>query len=115
MNVKNISQHPNELIGELYEENNRLRKQLLITRQSLISANSRLDAAQRELSLRNFDISCMPPISVSPQIRQWMDEYGVPWEALYCQICRSWFSDLDSAFPYHLEGCRCKCDEEQDQ
>ncbi|CDG21042.1 protein of unknown function [Xenorhabdus poinarii G6] len=115
MDVKNISQHPNKLIGELREDNYRLRQQLLITRQTLSSTNHRLSLAQAELSLRNFDISCIPPIPISPQIREWMDWYGVPWETLYCQICRSWFSDLDSAFPYHLEGCRCKCNEEQER
>ncbi|NHB89579.1 hypothetical protein [Photorhabdus tasmaniensis] len=109
--AKQISEHQNKLIGELYEDNRWLRKQLLITRQSLASASSRFDAAQHELSLRNFDISCIPPIPISPQIRAWMSEYGMPWEGLFCPICRSWFFDLDSAFPHHLEGCRCKCGE----
>ncbi len=103
--------HPGKRINDLTEANYQLRRKLLIARQHLSSANHRLDMAQKELSVRNYDMSSIPPIPMTKQVLGWITEFGVPWETLYCPECKSWLSELDNSFPYHLECSVCKCDE----
>ncbi len=110
--MNKVLNHPAERMKELSEENYRLRRELLITRQRMATINHRLDMAQKELSLQRFDISAIPPIPMNKQVFEWIGEFGVPWEALYCPDCKSWFIELDNSFPYHLESCVCRCDEE---
>lgn len=102
--------HPGKRLSELTEENYKLRRQLLIVNQRISSLNNRLDMAQSELSIRNYSISSIPPIQMTKRVLDWITEFGVPWEALYCPECRSWFSELDNSFPYHLESSVCQCE-----
>lgn len=110
--MKTLS-HPGKKINDLIETNYNLRRQLVVTQQRLSSIQHRYDLAQKELSIKCYDISAIPPLAMTKQVFEWIGEYGVPWEALYCPECRSWFSELDNSFPYHLECCICKCDEEE--
>ncbi|VTP12659.1 hypothetical protein PUATCC27989T_00471 [Phytobacter ursingii] len=105
--------HSGEKLKILEEENYQLRRERTLLRQQISSLSHRLDMAQKELSLRNYDISSIPPIPITKQVAEWINEYGVPWEALYCPHCRSWFSELDSSFPYHIDSCVCKCEEKE--
>lgn len=109
--MSKLLNHPGEKLKELSDENYRLRRELLITRQRAATLNHRLDMAQKELSLRNFDITAIPPIPMTKKVSEWIREFGVPWESLYCPDCKSWFIELDNSFPYHLESCVCKCNE----
>lgn len=108
-----VIDHPGERLKTLTEENYHLRRERMLMRQQLITLNHRLDMAQKELSLRNFDITSIPPIQMTKKVAAWISEYGVPWEALYCPNCRGWFIELDNSFPYHLECCVCKCGEKE--
>lgn len=105
-----ILSHPGERLKTLAEENYELRRDRMLMRQRLITLGHRLDMAQKELSLHHFDITAIPPIPMTKKVSAWISEYGVPWEALYCPECRSWFIELDNSFPYHLECCVCRCD-----
>ncbi len=106
--------HPGKRINELIEANYNLRRELVVTQQRLSSVQHRYDLVQKELSIKGFDVSAIPPIPMTKQVLEWITEYGVPWEALYCPDCRSWFLELDNSFPYHLECCVCKCDEKEE-
>lgn len=46
------------------------------------------------------------------RVRTWMREYDLPiWEAFYCHEHKKFFTELDSAFPHHMEDCVCDdCD-----
>ncbi|WP_336707633.1 MULTISPECIES: hypothetical protein [unclassified Cedecea] len=105
--------HPGRRINELIEANYNLRRELVVTRQRLSSVQHLYDLAQKELSLKSYDITAIPPIPMTKQVLEWITEYGVPWEALYCPDCRSWFVELDNLFPYHLECCVCKCEQKE--
>lgn len=105
--------HPGKRISDLVEANYKLRRELVVTQQHLSAVQHRHDMALKELSIKNFDVSSIPPIPMTKKVCGWINEYGVPWEALYCPTCRSWFSELDNSFPYHLECCVCKCDEKE--
>lgn len=107
-----VINHPGKRINDLIEANYKLRRELTVTRQHLSSVQHRYDLAQKELSIKNYSISAIPPIPMTKQVQQWISEYGVPWESLYCTECRSWFSELDSAFPYHLGSSVCKCNQD---
>ena len=54
--------------------------------------------------------STIPPIQMTIQVREWMDEYGMPWEVFFCYDHRCWVDELDNSFPYYLDntcpGCR---------
>lgn len=108
--MKTLS-HPGKRINDLIEGNYKLRRQLVVTQQRLSAVQHRYDLALKELSIKNYGISAIPPIPMTKQVLEWINEHNVPWEALYCPDCRSWFSELDNSFPYHLERCICKCDE----
>ncbi|QUM78757.1 hypothetical protein HWV00_21020 (plasmid) [Moritella sp. 24] len=47
-----------------------------------------------------------------PQIvKNWMNEYSLPWEIFWCFEHEKWIAELDNLFPYHMENCRCdKCE-----
>ncbi|WP_158784127.1 hypothetical protein [Pantoea sp. BAV 3049] len=108
-----VMRHPGERINQLTEDNYRLRRELMLMRQRLSSVNVRLDIAQRQLSVKGYDLTAIPPIPMTKTVLSWINEYQVPWEALYCTECKSWFSELDNSFPYHCECCVCKCDERE--
>lgn len=100
---------PTEKMKTLSDDNYRLRRELLVARQCLSSANHRADSLERELHTRSYDITCIPPINMTKQIAEWIQEYQVPWEVLYCTDCKSWMKELDSSFPYHWDGNICNC------
>lgn len=104
-----LIKHPGKQLKTLSDENHRLRRELLIARQRISSLSHRLDLAQKELALRKFDITAIPPLPMTEKVLTWIREYNVPWEALYCPDCKSWFIELDNAFPYHQECCVCNC------
>ncbi|MCZ8807012.1 hypothetical protein OM292_17625 [Escherichia albertii] len=110
--MKTLS-HPGKRINDLIEANYQLRRQLVITNRHLSTVQHRYDMALKELSIKNYDVSAIPPILMTKQVLEWITEYGVPWEVLYCPECREWFTELDSSFPYHMECCKCKCDEKE--
>ncbi|HIA3372025.1 TPA: hypothetical protein ACWP5B_004467 [Escherichia coli] len=108
-----ILSHPGKRINDLIEANYQLRRQLVITNRHLSTVQHRYDMALKELAIKNFDVSAIPPIPMTKQVLEWITEYGVPWEVLYCPECREWFTELDNLFPYHTECCKCKCDEKE--
>ncbi len=106
-----LIKHPGKRVNELLEENHSLRRQLLAMEHRLSSAIHQLDSAHTELSIHDYDLSAIPPIPMTKQVLEWVSEFGVTWEILYCPSCKSWFSELDKLFPYHQEFCICKCEE----
>ena len=100
--MKTLS-HPGKRINDLIEANYQLRRQLVITNRHLSTVQHRYDMALKELSIKNYDVSAIPPIPMTKQVLEWITEYGVPWEVLYCPECRESFTELDSSFPYPMQ------------
>lgn len=107
-------QLPTEKMKALSDENYRLRREVLISTQRLSALNSRISMLERELHAKSFDLTCIPPIPMTKQVANWINDYQVPWETLYCHECESWMTQLDSTFPYHIEGNTCMCKGGQD-
>lgn len=105
-----IVNFPTEKMKALSDENYRLRRELLIASQRLSGVNQRNAMLERELHAKSFDMSCIPPIAMPKQVAEWIEEYRVPWESLYCTDCKSWIKELDSLFPYHWERNECNCE-----
>lgn len=71
---------------------------------------SRLEREVQDLSDRlmcyHTNQSTIPPIMMTNQVREWMDEFGLPWEVFYCYDHKQWVDELDYSFPYNV-GNRC--------
>ena len=103
-----------EKCEQLNSENFSLRKERTLANRQIINQSRQIAELERQLSAKNFDISCIPPIPMTKQVYEWVVEYSVPWEILYCETCKSWYTELDSLFPYGIDNHGCKCDEQKD-
>lgn len=99
---------------QLTEENRELKTERAISRIKLSNQRLEIESLQRELEIKNFDVSCIPPIQITPQVTEWLSEYGMPWEVFYCDKCKSWFTELDTLFPWGIDNSGCKCDQQED-
>ncbi|MEY0600156.1 hypothetical protein AB7340_20875 [Providencia alcalifaciens] len=99
---------------QLTEENRELKTERIISRIKISNQRLEIESLQRELEIKNFDVSCIPPIQITSQVTEWLSEYGMPWEVFYCDKCKSWFTELDTLFPWGIDNSGCKCDQQED-
>ncbi len=62
--------------------------------------------AERELNNRLLSDE-IPPKKVPCLVQRLMRFYRVPWEVFWCKKHQQWIDELDSVFPYHMEGNKC--------
>lgn len=97
------------MTGELYFKLSRERRKHL-------QQISRLEREVQELSARldcyNTNQSTIPPIMMTNQVREWMEEFGLPWEVFYCYDHKQWVDELDNSFPYFCDNRCPECREE---
>jgi uncharacterized membrane protein YccC len=94
------------MTGELYFKMARERRkhlqQISLLQRQVEELTARLDCYQTNQST-------IPPIQITDQIREWMKEYGLPWETFYCYDHKQWVVELDSSFPYFCDNSCIKC------
>lgn len=95
--------------GELYFKMARERRQHL---QQIHRLQRQVEELESRLECYGTEQSTIPPIPMTMQIREWMEEYGLPWEVFYCYDHKQWVDELDNSFPYFCDnrcpGCRGK-------
>lgn len=95
------------MAGEIYFKMARERRLHL---QTISGLQRRVEELEARLDCYHTNQSTIPPIQLTAQIREWMDEYGLPWEVFYCYGHKQWADELDNSFPYYSDnqcpGCR---------
>lgn len=98
-----------QYVNELYFKMARERRQLL---QQIGHLQRQVEELEARLECYGTEQSTIPPIPMTMQIREWMEEYGLPWEVFYCYDHKQWVNELDNSFPYFCDnrcpGCRGK-------
>lgn len=61
---------------------------------------------EKRLECYGTEQSTIPPIQITFQVREWMEEYGLPWEVFYCYDHKQWVDELDNSLPYFCDN-RC--------
>lgn len=98
-----------QYVNELYFKMARERRQHL---QQIGRLQRQVEELEARLECYGTEQSTIPPIPMTMQIREWMEEYGLPWEVFYCYDHKQWVDELDNSFPYFCDnrcpGCRGK-------
>ena len=92
-----------QYVNELYFKMARERKQNL---QQIGRLQKEVAELEARLTCYSTEQSTIPPIPMTMQTREWMAEYGLPWEVFYCYDHKQWVDELDNSFPYF---CDCRC------
>lgn len=100
--------------GKLYFD---MARERIVLKRRISNLESEVEELQERLETYGaLNASNIPPIAITAQVREWMYEYGMPWEIFYCYEHKQWVDELDNSFPYHIEnlcpGCRAEEDSE---
>lgn len=90
-----------QYVNELYFRMSRERRHLL---QRITFLEKQVTELGARLTCYSTNQSTIPPLPISSQVREWMDEYSMPWELFWCLEHRQWFDELDNSFPYFTDS-----------
>jgi len=100
------------MTGELYFKLARERRLHL---QQIARLKREVEELTARLNCYSTSQSTIPPIQISMPVREWMEEFGMPWEVFYCYDHKQWVDELDSSFPYFADNRCPRCRDDSDR
>lgn len=97
-----------KLIKELKREISMFKSQRSFDKAELISLRQTNQAQSNSVKMLIKMVNDQPPTKIPNHVAVWMGEYNEPWHMFYCYDHKTWFSELDNSFPWHMEDCICK-------